>query len=150
MLRISFILSVILTGFSAYAHSHANYKVDFPLNGTTAFLTWETRPAIDVYASMLVEVVDKNHRPIDLIPALSATVTMPDMNHGEVPTAIERVLDESGAVVIGSYRIKNMSFFMNGTWLVTVKLTSEDGSEEAGSFEVEMGDEGVEEGGHEH
>lgn len=150
MLRISFILTAILTGFSAYAHSHANYKIDFPLNGSTAFFTWETRPAVDAYASMLVEVVDQDHRPIDLIPALSATVAMPEMNHGNVPTAIERVLDESGAVVTGSYRIKNMSFFMNGMWLVTVKLTSENGSEETGSFEVKVGDEDGEEGGHEH
>jgi len=66
------------------------------------------------------------------------TPFMPSMGHGSSPTQIERVLDEQGRVVTGSYLVKNIYFTMPGDWEVKVKLKGADGREETQSVRLKL------------
>ena len=84
-----------------------------------------------------------DHTLTDIAAQVQVDVSMPDMDHGNVPTETERL--ETGV-----YRVKNVSLFMNGTWEIAVKLTLPDGQTEIQAHAFKMGDEGEDDHEHAH
>lgn len=84
-----------------------------------------------------------DHALTDVEAQVQVDVSMPDMDHGNVPTETERL--ETGV-----YRVRNISLFMNGTWEIAVKLTLPDGQQETQVTSYEMGDGGDGDPDHDH
>jgi len=82
---------------------------------------WEKDPigteeGILLLRTYKASTLDGLPEPTDVTGALTMKLWMPDMGHGSSPTTVERLLDASGQIVPGSYRIKGIYFIMPGLW----------------------------------
>jgi hypothetical protein len=129
-------------GFSAGAHEHASGGPDFHLTfaDVHAHWYWEVPPSLSEEALARVEFRRaSDHAPTALNADPQVEVSMPGMNHGAVPTKIEKVTDAAGMEMPGVYRVSHIFLYMEGPWQVNLSLTADDGSVQTQSFEVDMG-----------
>lgn len=150
-----FITALLMAAFSlpAFAHhqgDHPDQHLIFAGHDVHAHVFWEVQPtdAEEVIARIEFRK-PSDHSAVGITGQLSVTVSMPDMDHGQIPTDIVQVLDESGNPQLGVFRVSNIYFFMNGRWEVSVSLTAADGTVETQKFDVMIGG-GDGNGGHHH
>lgn len=88
-------------------------------------------PAIGKDSPMILEAKDgKTHRAVELKDTLQVILWMPSMGHGSAPTQIDKLLDDKGQIVLGSYQVKNVFFVMPGDWEIRFVLTEASGAKE--------------------
>ncbi len=109
-------------------------------NGTIhARCTWTQGPQSPDESLLRVEWVrSSDHAPIEPPGSFKVALFMPGMGHGSAPTQLQRVLDEQGRAILGSYQVSNMYFTMRGEWVVNVTLKFPDGSEETKAISVRL------------
>jgi hypothetical protein len=131
----------------AYAH-HGMTHLTFADAGVHAHITWEAGPLLNDESIMHIEWKSAaDHTPVAAPGDVTVAnfMVMNGMQHGSSPTTIEQVVDENGAPVVGSYRVKEMYFVMEGEWRIDVTLAVPDRPADTQSFTVEIGG-----GGHQH
>lgn len=112
-----FLFLTLLVSLPAFAET-----LRFSKFKTTLETEWKADPSTSSETVMLVQLLDERNEPVELEARLGVEIFMPDMGHGSGPTALERVLDETGEIVPGAYLVKNMWFIMEGLWEVRVTL----------------------------
>jgi hypothetical protein len=102
-------------------------------------LTWQDGPALEIENVLHGEWHSgADHIPIEVPGTFKVELNMPAMGHGSSPTQIERVLDERGQPLLGTYNIRGLYFMMAGDWEVIVTLNTPDGKSESQKFTVHL------------
>jgi hypothetical protein len=138
----------VLSGVQALA-CPAHASLDFPQSGLNAHLEWVISPEGNTGESILRVQWTKLSDGTAFEPrGFSAVLWMPSMNHGSAPTQVQRVLDNQGNIVPGTYDVRNMYFVMPGDWEVrfTVQNDGSPSETQVWAFNIE-GEHG---GGHGH
>ncbi len=137
------LFTFILT-IPAFAHSEIGH-LSFAEGKLHAHLSWIQAPNTKGEAKMKLEWRNgASHEIVEPNLPLSVILWMPSMGHGSAPTQIQRMLDEQGNVILGTYQVVNMYFMMGGPWEVRVKVKYANGNEEIQAWAVSVG------GGHHH
>lgn len=138
---VSFLALVTFAAYAEPGHEHLSFA-----NGAIhAHATWTQGPQSPAESVLRLEWKNgADHSPVE--PGrFRVSLWMPDMGHGSAPTQIQRVLDERGEPILGSYDVRNVYFTMGGKWDVRVSLKLANGTEETKAFSVMLDG-----GGHGH
>lgn len=111
------LLALLLVTANAFAET-----LRFEKFNVTAETAWNVLPSTAKETIMTIEFLDERGETIEPNASLNVELFMPQMGHGSGPTALERVMDNAGEPIPGTYRVKNMWFIMKGFWEVRVKL----------------------------
>lgn len=151
MKSLFFTVCALLLSVSSSAHPGHGGHLMFAGGALHAHLSWDSGPDRNGGESkMRLEWHDgATHALIEPGRPFEVSLWMPGMGHGSAPTQIQRVLDDQGQIVVGTYQVSNMYFIMPGDWDVRVTLKSQDGRQETQIWPVtvDVGDDG---GGHHH
>lgn len=122
-MKSSLIIALLIFSLSSFAES-----LTFQTLGYTAETSWTVAPELSQEAVMELIVKDEFGTAVNAgIPYVE--LYMPDMDHGSVPAAIERIP--------GGYSVKNLWFLMSGIWEVRVTL-KRNGELETQTFSVTL------------
>lgn len=138
----------LLLSVPAWAHPDEGGHIQFAGGKIQGHLSWDQGPdGKGGEAIMRIEWRDgSTHELVEPGLPFEVLLWMPSMGHGSAPTQTQRVVDNQGQAVIGTYQIRNMYFIMPGDWDIRVKLKYEDGSEETQIWGISIEGEGH--GGH--
>ena len=143
------VIALFVTG-AAHAHPGHGGHLMFAGGKIHAHLSWDQGPDGNGGESIMrLEWHDgATHALIEPGLPFDVSLWMPSMGHGSAPTQIQRVLDNQGQVVTGTYQIRNMYFVMAGDWDVRVTLKYQDGTTETQTWSITV--DGDDHGGHHH
>lgn len=99
-------------------------SVTFKSSGFCVAWSWEIMPTDKDFGSLIFKIIrpnllDGTAVPVGFESLPSVILWMPSMNHGSVPTHIERV-------DVGSYRATNVFFIMPGDWEIRFQFKEGD------------------------
>jgi len=141
-------LATFFATIPAFAHPGHGH-LTFAGGKLHAHLSWIQEPSTKGEARMKLEWHDgETHAIIEPALPLAVILWMPAMGHGSAPTQIQRMLDDRGNVILGTYDVRNMYFMMAGPWEVRVKVKYADGTEETQAWAFDVAGDGG--GGHHH
>jgi len=144
MKPILFAFFAFLFALPAFAHPGHGH-LSFAEGKLHAHLSWIQEPSTKGEAKMKLEWRDgATHAIVEPALPLSVVLWMPSMGHGSAPTQVQRMVDERGKVIPGTYSVVNMYFMMSGAWEVRVKVKYADGKEETQAWALNVN------GGHHH
>ncbi|MGE3261930.1 MAG: hypothetical protein AB7K68_09140 [Bacteriovoracia bacterium] len=145
----SILYALVAFALSAPAFAHPGHgNLAFAEGKLHAHLSWLVEPNTKGEAKMKLEWRDgSTHEIIEPALPVSVSLWMPDMGHGSAPTQIQRMLDDRGSVIVGTYEVRNMYFMMPGNWEIRVKVKYPSETEETKIWAVSVGGDG---GGHDH
>jgi hypothetical protein len=143
-------LAAMFLGTTSYAHPGHGGHLVFAGGKIHAHLSWEKAPdGKGGESKMRLEWHDgATHELMEPGLPFGVALWMPSMGHGSAPTQIQRVLNDRGEVIPGTYMVTNMYFMMPGDWDIRVALKYADGREERKAWSIVV--EGDDHGGHHH
>lgn len=139
MKSLIFVISILLTPVL-----WAQGDLVFQRQDVYAETSWQIGPR--VYEESILKIQWRkamDHTPIEPPGLFKVELAMPEMDHGSVPTQIQRILDSRGQPLVGVYEISNIYFSMGGDWDVNLSLLDSDGNEEIQTLKVSLPKEDV-------
>jgi hypothetical protein len=139
LLFIAFISFFSISSFAQLENASGLAHLVFNNGQLHAHLTWLKGPVSPDESQMRLEWHDgATHALTEPQLPFSVQIFMPGMNHGSAPTQIQRVLDNKGHVITGTYNILNIYFMMSGDWELRLSLKYPNGSTETQVLKINV------------